>query len=146
VAVDDDIRFCGDSASNTAACWRAADRTHVLCLSDPYSHTLRRVPLTGSFSTVAANAHPIPQALTIDGGVRYLVRNGGAWGSVREHPSWIGYYTQRSTFLTNVYGPAGGTGIDTASARWSVEVFPASGAGAGQRHRVVAAYEVGTAR
>jgi hypothetical protein len=145
VAVDDDIRFCGDPGTNTAACWLATDRAHVLCLSDPYSRTLRRLPLTGSFGRVAATAHPVPQALTVDDGVRYLVRNGGAWSSVRQHPSWIGYYTQRSTYATNVYGPTRGTGIDAASARWSVDVFAASGAGAGHRHRVVTAYEVGTA-
>ncbi|SHH65293.1 hypothetical protein SAMN05443575_4280 [Jatrophihabitans endophyticus] len=143
-AVDDDIAFCGSSADYTVACWPAATAHRVLCLTDPFTRTLRRIRLAGAFPAVTAPRHPSPQALQLAGGTRYLVRDGGAAGSVREHPTWVPFYYQRHGTRA-VWGPLGGDGVNRHHARWAVTVYR-DDRGHGVRHGVTRAYYVGTAR
>ncbi|GAB2478397.1 hypothetical protein [Jatrophihabitans fulvus] len=146
VAVDDDIAFCGSSADATIACWAAATPRHVLCLTDPYARTLREIRLTGAFPAARAPKTPSPQGLTLGNGSRFLVRDGGAWGVVKQHPSWVGYFYERGTQAAHlVFGPPKGIGIDRSHRQWTVQVFAQDGRSAGQRRDVVRAYYVGTA-
>jgi hypothetical protein len=144
VAVSGGIAFCGSSADGTVACWAAATRGRVLCLTDPFVRTLHSLRLSGAFPAVRAPRHALPQALALAGGGTYLVRDGGAWSSPKEHPSWVGYYFQRATFIHDVYGPRGGDGINRRHPRWFVTTYRHA-AGHGVRHDVVRAYYVGTA-
>lgn len=146
VAVDDDIAFCGSSADATIACWAAAAPQHVLCLTDPYSRTLREIALTGAFPAARAPKTPSPQGITLGNGSRFLVRDGGAWGVVKQHPSWVGYFYERGTQAAHlVFGPAKGIGIDRSRRQWTVQVFAQDGKSAGVRRDVVRAFYVGTA-
>ena len=143
VAVSSNIRFCGDSALNTVACWKSATARYVLCLRDPLTPVLARVHLTGVFRAVAAPARPVPQALVLDDGTKCLIRDGGAWSALPGHPDWYGDYACNGN--VDIYGPAG-SGIDHSSPRATVHAVTWTGDRASVRTRsVVAAYYVGTA-
>jgi hypothetical protein len=142
VAVSGDIRFCGDSALDTVACWQSAAANYVLCLRDPRTHVLARIHITGGFRAIAAPARPAPQALVLDDGTRCLIRDGGAWSALPGHPNWYGDYGCNGN--VEIYGP--GAGIDDSSSRWTVHAVTWTGGRASVRTRsVVAAYFVGTA-
>jgi hypothetical protein len=144
VAVNGGIAYCGSSADTTLACWASASRGRLLCLTDPFVHTLRSLRLSGAFPAVRAPRHARPQALLLANGGKYLVRNGGAWGTVKQHPSWVGYYFERASFTHEVYGPRHGDGINRRHARWFVTTYRHE-SGHGTRHDVARAYYVGTA-
>lgn len=141
VAVDRGIDFCGFSATYTMACWRSKDHT-ALCLRDPWTKQLVRIRYRGQFARPAAPRHPVPQALRLMNGNRCWVRDGGAWGTVTGHPSWVGAY---GCELGDVYGR--GDGIAESMQPWRVHLVVNAG-GPDQRitdHRVGKAIFVGTA-
>ena len=142
VAVSRNIRFCGDSALDTVACWASATPSHALCLRSPFSPVLTRIPYTGGFAPVAAPAHPSPLALVLDDGTRCLIRDGGAWDTVPGHPSWYGQYS--CTGGVDVYGPIP-DGIDRTAPLWTVHTVAATDTSRISSHSVVSAYFVGTA-
>lgn len=140
VAVDPNIRYCGFSASYTVACWKSTHHT-ALCMRDPRVHKLVRIRYTGSFRSVKAPAHPSPQALQLFGGGYCLVRDGGAWGSVKGHPRWVGTY---SCGRAAIYGN-GRDGIDRSVNPWRVHLVPNPNRPTIHNRRVATAYYAGTA-
>lgn len=143
VAVDDGIYFCGPSATYTVACWRSAKHT-VLCLRDPFVKKLVRIRYTGTLQHVSAPDEPSPQALVLFGGTRCLIRDGGAWGAVKGHPKWIGYYSCDNG--TSVYGRTR-DGIMRASQPWRVHTvrFRKNGTQTIRTRQIRTVYYVGTA-
>lgn len=143
VAVDDGIYFCGPSATYTVACWKSAKHT-VLCLRDPLVNKLVRIRYTGTLQHVSAPAKPSPQALTLFGGTRCLIRDGGAWGEVQGHPNWVGYYSCDNG--TSVWGTTR-DGIIRAHQPWRVHTvrFHDDGTQTIRTRQVHRAYYVGTA-
>ncbi|HET6878213.1 MAG TPA: hypothetical protein VFH38_11840 [Jatrophihabitans sp.] len=140
VAVDPNIRYCGFSATYTVACWKSTHHT-VLCMRDPRVHKLARIRYTGSFGNVKAPAHPSPQALGLFGKGYCLVRDGGAWGSVKGHPRWNGTY---SCGRGSLYGP-GRDGIDRSVNPWRVHLVLNLNRPTIRERRVATAYYAGTA-
>jgi hypothetical protein len=148
VATGPNIRFCGDSATNTLACWDSAVPSTVLCLRDPLTRDLVRIKFDGSFSPIAAPGKPAPQALLLDNGLTCLIRNGGAWARPQAQPDWIGWYACRrgaDDWNVDVYGLPTGNGIDESSPTWTVQTAAAAGTGAIVQRKVKIAYFVGTA-
>lgn len=143
VAVDDGIYFCGPSATYTVACWKSARHT-VLCLRSPFDKKLTRIRYTGTLQHVSAPAKPSPQALGLFGGTRCLIRDGGAWGQVKGHPKWIGYYSCDNG--TAVYGKTR-DGIMRAHQPWRVYTvrFHKNGSQTIRTRQIRTAYFAGTA-
>jgi hypothetical protein len=142
VAVSRDIRFCGDSALDTVACWSSATPSYVLCLRSPFTRLLARIEYTGGFAPLAAPAHPSPQALVLDDGTRCVVRDGGAWDTVPGHPTWYGQYS--CTGGVDVYGPIP-DGIDRTAPLWTVHTVSDANTAVVRSRSVRSAYFVGTA-
>jgi hypothetical protein len=141
VAVDPNIRVCGDAITNTVAWWKSTGHT-VLCMRNPRVHRLVRIRYRGSFRTLRPPAHPSPQALNLSSGNRCIIRSGGAWDPVRNHPHWFGTY---SCARGNIYG-RGRDSIDRSVQPWRVHLVlnprkPTIGV-----RRVAAAFLVGTER
>ena len=143
-AIDNGIAFCGSSADYTVACWHSSDAARVLCLPDPQTKVLWSVKLVGTFPKLRAPAHPRPQALELNNGDRYLVRDGGAATALTQHPNWVAYYYGGRQTIGSIYGPRGSHGINTHHARWFVTTFRTAKSH-GVRHDVARAYYVGTA-
>jgi hypothetical protein len=141
VAVDPDISFCGYSATYTVACWKSTHHT-ALCLRNPLKKALVRIRYTGAFNQVDAPAKPTPEGLRLGNSAFCSIRDGGAWGAPKQHPSWIGY---DSCGKGSVYGPDTGDGINRSHAAWRVHVFGGSLKGPGTVETVRKAYYVGTA-
>lgn len=142
VAVSRNIRFCGDSALDTVACWSSATPSHALCLRTPFSRVLARIPYTGGFAPLVAPAHPSPQALVLDDGTRCVIRDGGAWDTVPGHPTWFGAYS--CTGGVDVYGP-NPDGVDRTAPLWTVHTLQDTDTARIRSHTVISAYFVGTA-
>lgn len=143
VAVDDNIRFCGPSATYTVACWKSRNHT-VLCLRNPRKKALVRIRYVGRFRHVRALDKPSPQALTLFGGTYCEIRDGGAWGSVKGHPKWNGDYSCNNGAA--VYGP-GRDGINRSREPWRVHLvrFHSNGTQTIRIREIRLAYYVGTA-
>jgi hypothetical protein len=143
VAVDDGIHFCGPSATYTVACWKSAHHS-VLCLRNPRKKVLVRIHYVGKLHHVRALSKPSPQALALFNGVYCMIRDGGAWGSVKGHPKWSGTYSCANG--TAVYG-RGRDGIVRKSEPWRVHLvrFHKNGTQTIRTRQVRLAYYVGTA-
>lgn len=116
-AVDNNIEFCGYSATYTVSCWKSSHHT-VLCLRDPMRKQLARIRYQGTFSPSKPPRHPSPQAITLFTGNYCTVRDGGAWSTIKGHPNWYGDY---GCHRNAVYGP-GRDGIDRSVNPWRVHV------------------------
>lgn len=148
VATSPNIRYCGDSATNTVACWDSAVVSTALCLRDPLERSLARIKYDGSFRLIAAPTKPMPQALLLDNGLTCLIRDGGAWATPTAHLDWIGWYACRRSgndWNVSVYGPRTSNGIDQTAPTWTVQTAAADGTGPIVQRIVRAAYYVGTA-
>jgi hypothetical protein len=143
VAVDDGIHFCGASADYTVACWKSGHHT-VLCLRNPRKKVLARIRYVGKLPRARALNKPSPQALTLYNGVYCMIRDGGAWGSVKGHPKWTGDYSCANG--TAIYG-RGRDGIIRSSQPWRVHVvrFHKNGTQSIHTRQVRLAYYAGTA-
>lgn len=139
-AVDDNIDYCGFSATYTVACWKSRHHT-VLCLRNPIKKKLVRIHYQGHFASTHAVAHPSPQALRLFSGNYCTVRDGGAWPIVKHHRNWNGEY---SCNHNGIYG-TGRDGIDRSVNPWRVHVVNNTETGAYHNRQVKIAYYVGTA-
>jgi hypothetical protein len=139
-AVDNNIDYCGFSATYTVACWKSTNHT-VLCLRDPMVKKLVRIRYQGTFKPTTKVRHPSPQALRLFNGNYCTVRDGGAWPMVKHHPNWFGTY---SCIHNGIYG-TGRDGIDRSVNPWRVHVVTNTQRGYYTNRRVKLAYYVGTA-
>jgi hypothetical protein len=141
-AVDNNIEFCGFSATYTVACWKSSNHT-VLCLRDPRAKELVRIRYQGTFHPATKLHNPSPQALALFNGNYCEIRDGGAWPMIKGHPQWNGYYGCRHN---GIYG-TGRDGIDRSVNPWRVHIVndPNGGPGSIVNRRVQLAYYVGTA-
>lgn len=123
--VSQTVRWCGANADGADACWPAADGSHVLCLRDPSTTYLSRIPAKGlSSPREKLQRDPRPFGLKLDNGVTCRARLGGAWSSPTEHPDWVGYFSCDNGEA--IWGPASkdgkGDGIDRGMFGWTVQV------------------------
>jgi hypothetical protein len=122
VAVNRNIFECSPAASYAVACWHATRPGWALCLRNPFRRKVDRVraPHFGARRVTAPN-HAAPFGLVLDSGARCTIRDGGAWGSPKQHPRWVGYYS--CTRVGVVYAPftmARTSGINESHPSWTV--------------------------
>jgi hypothetical protein len=143
VAVDDNIRMCGPSATYTVACWKSHNHT-VLCLRNPRKKVLVRIRYVGKFRHVRALDKPSPQALALFNGVYCTILVGGAFPAVKGHPRWRADYSCLNG--SYVYG-RGRDGIVRSSEPWRVHLvrFHKNGTQSIRTRQVRLAFYAGTA-
>lgn len=120
VAVNRDIVECGPAYLYPVACWHAARPRFALCLRNPFGHEVDRIRARHFSSThVGPRKHPVPYGLVLDNGAKCQIRLGGAWGSPKQHPNWVGFYfCNKGGF---VYAPMSSrTGINQSHPSWTV--------------------------
>jgi hypothetical protein len=146
-AVDAGINLCSPSYLYAIACWKSARVHHAICMRNPSSHRLYRIPLSGSFAK-AALAKPrlrAPLLLVLGDGTRCSIRDGGAWGQRKGHPNWAGTYScTRHGIVWAPQNPAH-YGVHESTLSWWVYTGAANGKGPLTIRYVAKAYFVGTA-
>jgi hypothetical protein len=138
-AVDDGITTCYPSFEYLPACWRSHHHT-VLCVRDATEQQLVRIHYRGRYPHVVAPARPSPQAQVLGTGQTCLIRVGGAWGIIKSHPHWFGFYSCDNGAL---WGPPRGDGIGRQHHPWWVHLVRPDDSVAVRK--VAVAYEAGTA-
>jgi hypothetical protein len=145
-AVDRYIDFCSPSVAYAIACWKARVAHHVLCMRNPASHELYRMPRSGRFakSPLAPTKDRAPLRMVLGNGSVCTIRDGGAWGSLKNHPQWQGTYS--CTGGDNVWAPphAHHDGVNEQNPSWTVHTASAYGTGPITVRHVRKAYFVGT--
>ncbi len=146
-AMSRDILECSPSAAYAVACWRSATAGRALCMRDPTERKLVDFPDTGAFHRVAAPRSPAiaPLVIILGDGDKCTIRDGGAWGTLQSHPTWVGEYACATDGVVWAAPSATHNGVDESTPTWTVRTAPASGSGAVQTRQVRAAYFVGTA-
>ena len=146
-AVDRNIEECSPSAAYAIACWKAATSHHALCTRDPSSHRLYRIALTGRFAKtpVVKAKWRAPLLIVLTDGTRCSIRDGGAWGTLKSHPSWNGTYSCTKHGIVWSAPKAKHEGVDESSSSWSVHTGSAAGTGKLTARHIERAYFVGTA-
>lgn len=126
-AVSGDIYFCSPSAAEADTCWPTPQARRMLCLRDPYSTTLAALTAQSLVARVSPPRNPVPLGLVLANGDRCRLRDGGAWGSLENHPGYVGYYScgPRDIVWAPPSSPTGG--IDRTSGRWTVLVGDGTG-------------------
>jgi hypothetical protein len=145
-AVNRNIEFCSPSAEYAVACWKAAALHRVLCMRNPRTKQVVRIPRVGPFAptAVAPVSQRAPLAMTLGTGAHCSIRDGGAWGTLQSHPSWVGTYSCDTGTAVWAAPTANHYGINESTASWTVHVAAASGVGTVVIRHVVKAWFVGT--
>ncbi|HZC71709.1 MAG TPA: hypothetical protein VE442_13525 [Jatrophihabitans sp.] len=94
-AVSSNIEFCSPSFEYAIACWKAAAPHRVLCLRDPRSQRVWRIPRHGAFASthLAPRAQRAPLEIRLGDGHLCFIRDGAAGGMLPGHPNLFGTYT-----------------------------------------------------
>jgi hypothetical protein len=146
-AVNKNILLCSPSAEYAIACWKAATPHRVLCLRNPRSHRLARIPRQGKFAHAARPSHKnsAPLLIVLGDGAKCSIRDGGAWGTLHAHPNWVGAYS--CTRDGDVWAPPKShhNGVNESKPVWTVHTAASSGKGPVTVRTVRRAYFVGTA-
>jgi len=141
VAVDDDILSCSPTSAYAVACWSDPLPSTVVCYRDPWARELVRMHNGGSFAAATAPSDARPLGLMLSDGDRCLIRTGGAWNDLADHPGWYGTY---SCAAGGAVWAEASDGIDQSSPRWTVHLAPISGIGPLTSREVASAYYIGT--
>jgi hypothetical protein len=73
-AVTSNIYECDPPEAAAEVCWPA--QASLLCMTSPWSKTLRRFPSPGALPAVNPPAAPVPFAMQLDDGTRCILPNG----------------------------------------------------------------------
>jgi hypothetical protein len=73
-AVTSNIYECDPPEAAAEVCWPAS--ASLLCMTNPWSKTLRRFPSPGALPAVNPSAAPAPFAMQLDDGTRCILPNG----------------------------------------------------------------------
>lgn len=144
-AVDPDIEFCSPSAEYAVACWKSAVAQRALCMRNPRSKDVYRIPRTGAFAptAVAPVAYRAPLLMKLADGDFCAIRDGGAWGSLDGHPNLFGTYACIKAGIVWATSTARHFGINESHPLWTVQTAPAGHHALVLRH-IVKAWFVGT--
>lgn len=147
-AVNRNIQLCFPSAEYAIACWRSTAKHRSLCTRDPSKKSLVSIPRTGKFAATSPprKSRRAPLLIVLEDGTRCSIRDGGAWGSLSSHPTWVGTYS--CTRHGIVWSPpnADHYGVNESHASWTVRTSTGSGNGRVVTRHIKRAYFVGTAR
>jgi hypothetical protein len=141
VAVDDNILICSPSSAYAVACWKDPAPSAVVCYRDPWNTNLVRMANGGGFLAAIAPSQAQPLGLLLSDGDHCLIRIGGVWNDLAQHPGWYGTY---SCAGDGAIWADSADGIDRSSPRWTVNVAPISGAGPLNTRGVITAFFAGT--
>jgi hypothetical protein len=145
-AVNRNIELCSPSAEYAIACWKSTRAHHVLCTRDPSSKRLYLIRRSGKFARTGPESKKdrAPLLLILRDGTRCSIRDGGAWGTIKSHPNWVGTYS--CDHHGDVWSPAHAhhDGVNESHAAWTVHTASASGNGHVTVRAVRKAYFVGT--
>lgn len=144
-AVNRNIEFCSPSAEYAIACWKAALAHHVLCMRDPRSHQVVRIPRLGAFAStdLAPFAQRAPLVMKLGDGDICSIRDGGAWSQLPGHPYLYGTYSCAHDGAVWASASAPHLGVDESTAVWHVRTAQFGHSTLITRH-VVKAWFVGT--
>ncbi|HMC69779.1 MAG TPA: hypothetical protein VKJ07_11550, partial [Mycobacteriales bacterium] len=145
-AVSPNIEFCSPSAEYAIACWRALLQNRVLCMRDPRTKDVYRIPRIGAFAStpVASVFYRAPLVMKLGDGDFCSIRDGGAWGTLNGHPNLYGTYSCVNAGIVWAYNSSAHFGVDETHPIWTVATAPAGNHTLVTRH-VVKAWFVGTA-
>ena len=146
-AVQRGIDECSPSVLYAIACWKSAQAHHTICMRDPSTHRLYRIPLAGSFAKAPLPKPRLraPLLLVLADGTRCSIRDGGAWGPLEGHPNWEGTYSCTRHGIVWAPDNAAHFGVHESTSSWWVYTGALSGKGPLTIRYVAKAYFVGTA-
>lgn len=144
-AVNKNIEFCSPSAEYAVACWRAAAAHRALCMRDPRSKDVVRIPRIGSFAptALAPRDQRAPLLIRLGDGDICAIRDGGAWGTLPGHPNLGGTYSCRHDGAVWAGPTWPHLGVNESNPVWTVRTAQFS-TGRLYTHRVDKAWFVGT--
>jgi hypothetical protein len=144
-AVSPNIEFCAPSAEYAVACWKAAAPHRVLCMRDPRTKHVVRIPRSGAFAAtgVAAARLRAPLGMRLRDGDYCSIRDGGAWGQLPGHPNLFGTYACRHDGAVWATANAAHQGVNESQPSWTVHTAHFGSSHLATRH-VAKAWFVGT--
>jgi hypothetical protein len=144
-AVSRNIEFCSPSVEGAVACWKSATAHRVLCIRDPSAHKVVKIHRDGKFARtkLRPRAQRAPLLIVLRDGTRCDIRDGGAWGTLKSHPNWVGRYSCDHHGF--VWSPATAThnGVNESKSSWTVRT--SNGNKPVVVRHIARAYFVGTA-
>jgi hypothetical protein len=144
-AVSPNIEFCSPSAEYAVACWKAAVPHRVLCMRDPRTNHVVRIPRTGAFAStaLAPASQRAPLAVKLFDGDFCSIRSGGAAGSLPGHPNlFITYFCVHAGAVWATMS-AVHEGVNETHPGWTVQTAHPGDHNLVTRH-IVKAWFVGT--
>jgi hypothetical protein len=144
-AVSPNINFCSPSAEYAVACWNSSAAHRALCMRNPRSKDVYRIPRTGAFAATAVPPVKFraPLLVKLADGDFCAIRDGGAWGSLTGHPELTGTYACIHAGIVWASSTARHFGVDESHPLWTVRTAPAGNHALVTRH-IVKAWFVGT--
>lgn len=144
-AVSPNIEFCSPSAEYAVACWKAALAHHVLCMRNPRSHIVVRIPRTGPFAATPppTGVQRAPLTIKLGDGDICSIRDGGAFPALPGHPHLFVTYTCVHDGAVWATATAAHQGINESNPVWTVRTAHFGSSTLVTRH-VVKAWFVGT--
>jgi hypothetical protein len=138
-AVSPNIEFCSPSAEYAIACWNAAAAQRALCIRDPRTKNVYRIPRTGTFAPtpVAPVVFRAPLMMMLTNGDVCAIRDGGAGGSLTGHPNLFQtYFCLGSAGTEEVWASTSARhfGVNEAHSLWTVQTAPAGNHALVTRH------------
>lgn len=126
-AVSPNIEFCSPAYEYAIACWKSAVAQRALCIRNPNSTDVYRIPRTGAFAStpVAPVKYRAPLLIKLGDGDFCAIRDGGAWGSLTGHPNLFGTYGCVNDGIVWATASAPHFGINESQVLWRVRVAPA---------------------
>lgn len=146
-AVSLNIEFCSPSFEYAIACWKAAAPHRVLCMRDPRSKRLWRIPRHGAFAStgLAPRAQRAPLEIRLGDGHLCFIRDGAAGGTLPGHPNLFATYTCAHDGEVWASDNAKHNGVNESHATWTVRTAH-DGSRTLVTRRVAKAWFVGTAQ
>jgi hypothetical protein len=128
-AVSPNIEFCSPSAEYAVSCWKAAAVHKVLCLRNPRTRKLVRIPRHGAFAPtgLAPADERAPQSMALANGDYCSFRAGGAAPFRADHPQWVATYYCNSGKIVWMRPGAHHYGVNEVLDSWIVIVAGPTG-------------------
>jgi pimeloyl-ACP methyl ester carboxylesterase len=125
-ALTGNIYYCSPTAASADTCWPSRQRLRMLCLIDPWSHTLTEQGVQVPVVPVAADRNVYPIGLELADNDHCRLRNGGAWDVPKTHPNYFGaYFCEKNQA---VWAPRSLPGaINKSGKQWTVTVGRSDG-------------------
>jgi hypothetical protein len=146
-AVSPNIESCSPDFEFAIACWKAAAPHRVLCLRDPRSKRVWRIPRIGAFAPTGLppRAQRAPLEIRLGDGHLCMMRDGATFGSLPGHPNLFSTYLCVHDGQVWASPHAKRQGVNESHATWTVRTAR-PGSHTLTTRRVVSAWFAGTAQ